>query len=234
MAGVGQVSRRERLRNEALTEITSIALTHITERGAANLSLRAIAREMGMTPGAIYSYFDTRAALLAALIADVYNSLAETLEAAVAAAGEDPARRILAYGRGYRRWSVANPEKFRLVYGDPIPDFPAFADAAAAEAEHRACTVLTGVVWAAWESAEPLYASKSYRWADFEPAFRSMVRAAFPDLPPAAAAVALRLWGRLHGPVSLEVYGHLKSQIKSSESLFEDELHSLLVMLGLT
>ncbi|MEV0041402.1 TetR/AcrR family transcriptional regulator, partial [Streptomyces sp. NPDC050804] len=81
--GQPKLSRRERLRAETAAEIKAVALRHMATGGAAAISLRAIARDMGMTAGAIYSYYDTRDALINALITDVYNSLADTLEAAV-------------------------------------------------------------------------------------------------------------------------------------------------------
>ncbi len=58
------------------------------------------------------------------------------------------------------------------------------------------------------------------------------MRPAFPDLPPAAVALALRIWGRLHGLVSLEIYGHLRTQTTSPEKLFEEEIAQLTQALG--
>lgn len=227
-------SRRERLRAEAAQEIKTIALKHMAENGTAAVSLRAIAREMGMTAGAIYSYYDTRDDLITALIADVYNSLAATLEEAIAAAPQGPVAQVMAYGQAYRSWAVANPQEFRLVYGDPVPDYQVPACGAAAEAEHRACTVLTGVVATAWPWAQRLHADDNYDWSDYDRDFAMMVRQSFPDLHPAAAALALRLWGRLHGLVSLEIYGHLRPQIQDPEKLYHAELVDLTHLLGLT
>ncbi|GGR66148.1 TetR/AcrR family transcriptional regulator [Streptomyces roseolus] len=227
-------SRRERLRAEAAQEIKAIALKHMAENGTAAVSLRAIAREMGMTAGAIYSYYDTRDALIAALVADVYNSLAHALEEAVAAAPEGPVGQVMAYGQAYRNWAVANPQEFRLVYGDPVPDYQAPVRGPAAEAEHRACTALTGVVVAAWPWARRLHADESYDWDDYDPEFVRTVRSAFPDLHPSAVALAMRLWGRLHGLVSLEIYGHLRPQVQDPARLYQAELVDLTHLLGLT
>ncbi|MEU8984734.1 TetR/AcrR family transcriptional regulator [Streptomyces sp. NPDC048309] len=227
-------SRRERLRAEAAQEIKTIALKHMAENGTAAVSLRAIAREMGMTAGAIYSYYDTRDDLITALVADVYNSLAETLEAAIAAAPQGPVGQVMAYGQAYRAWAVANPQEFRLVYGDPAPDYQVPACSAAAEAEHRACTALTGVVVAAWPWAQRLHADDHYAWSDYDPEFIKMVRGAFPDLHPAAVALAMRLWGRVHGLVSLEIYGHLRPQVQDPAKLYHSELVDLTHLLGLT
>lgn len=227
-------SRRERLRAEAAQEIKTIALKHMAENGTAAVSLRAIAREMGMTAGAIYSYYDTRDDLITALVADVYNSLAQALEEAVAAAPEGPVGQVMAYGQAYRSWAVANPQEFRLVYGDPAPDYQVPACGPAAEAEHRACTALTGVVVTAWPWAQRLHADERYDWDDYDPEFIRTVRSAFPDLHPAAVALAMRLWGRLHGLVSLEIYGHLRPQVQDPARLYHAELVDLTHLLGLT
>ncbi|MBT2387983.1 WHG domain-containing protein [Streptomyces sp. ISL-1] len=226
-------SRRMRLREATTAEIKATALKHMASSGTAAISLRAIARDMGMTAGAIYSYFDTRDNLVSVLIADVYNALAGTLEAARdSRPHDDPAAQILAYGQAYRDWAVANPEEFRLVYGDPVPDYQPPEGGVAAEAEHRACAVLTGIVAAAWPKAQHLHIGSDHTWSDFDPGFAGLIRESFPDLPPAAVALSLRVWGRMHGLVSLEVYGHLRPQVSDPAKLYRAEMMDLSKSLG--
>lgn len=227
-------SRRSRLRAETAAEIKSIALAQMAADGPDAISLRAIAREMGMTAGAIYSYFDTRDTLISALITDLYNALADQLEAARdSRPPDDPVGRLLAVGRLYRHWAIANPQEFRLVYGDPVHGYHVPSGGVAAEAEHRACAVLVGLVAAGWSRAEPSQSSGEERWSDFDPRFASLVRVDFPDLPPAAIALGFRLWGRMHGLLALEVYGHLRPQIQEPGKLYEAELIDLTRTLGL-
>jgi AcrR family transcriptional regulator len=215
-------------------EIKDIALRHLTTEGAAAISLRAIAREMGMTAGAIYGYFDTRDALVDALVTEVYGSVADRLEVARDGAGEGgPAAAILAVGDAYRRWAIASPQEFRLIYGDAVPGYTA-ASGTATVAEQRACAVLTSLIAAAWPKARRRHADEAFSWADFTPGFAALVRAHDPELPPAAVALALRLWGRLHGLVALEVYGHLGPQTLDAAKLFRHELLDLLATLGLS
>ncbi|MFJ1767919.1 TetR/AcrR family transcriptional regulator [Amycolatopsis sp. NPDC088138] len=227
-------TRRERLRAEAAEEIKTIALEHMAANGTAAVSLRAIAREMGMTAGAIYSYYDTRDDLITALVADVYNHLADMLEGSLAAAPDDPAAKVQAYGEAYWAWATANPQKFRLIYGDPAPDYQVPPGGAIAEAEHRVCGALTSVVAGAWVHAQHLYPADGHRWSDFDPGFAALVKEAFPELPPAGVALAMRVWGRLHGLVSLQVYGHLLTQIQDPETLYRGEIADLVRALGLT
>jgi AcrR family transcriptional regulator len=224
------------------------------------ITLRAIAREMGMTANAIYGYFATRDDLVTALIKDVYTALADAVyavdgvvsptvapavrdsavqDSAVedlaveALAVQDPAVRIQAWAHAFRDWALANPEGFRLVYGDPVPGYCTPPGGAAPDAALRVCTGLAGLAHTAWPHAQHLYADSDFDWPDFEPALLAKVRPAYPDLPPAAVALALRIWGRLHGMVSLEVYGHLRTQTTSPDKLFREELAALVRSLGL-
>ncbi len=228
-------SRRERLRAEATEEIKAIALKLLAEGGPAAISLRAIAREMGMTAGALYGYYPTRDDLVTALIAEVYGSLADAEEAARdAVPAADPIGRVLAVGEAFRGWAVAHPEEFQLVYGDPVPGYQAPEGGAATDAEHRACAVLTGLVAAAWPRVESSVSDGDYTWSDFEPGFAAVIRSSFPELPPAAVALAMRVWGRMHGLVALEVYGHLQLQVRDPARLYRAELLDLTRTLGLT
>lgn len=228
-------SRRERLRAEASQEIKAIALRLMTEGGPAAISLRAIAREMGMTAGALYGYYATRDDLINALIAEVYSSLADAEEVARDAVPEaDPVGRVLAVGEAFREWAIRHPEEFQLIYGDPVPGYQAPEGGAAADAEHRACAVLTGLVAAAWPRARSLLSDRDYAWSDFEPDFAAVIKESFPGLPPAAVALAMRVWGRMHGLVALEVYGHLRHQVRDPARLYRAELLDLTATLGLT
>lgn len=133
---------------------------------------------------------------------EVYSSLADAEEAARDAVPEaDPVGRVLAVGEAFREWAIGYPEEFQLIYGDPVPGYQAPEGGAAADAEHRACAVLTGLVAAAWPRAQALLSDSDYAWSDFA----AVTKESFPDLPPAAVALAMRVWGRMHGLVALEV-----------------------------
>src|SRR2546428_11850071 len=113
-SGGNPKGRRERLRAETTAEIKKVALELMASGGPDAITLRAIAREMGMTAGAIYGYFPTRDDLVTTLISDVYTSLVDKAEAARDALSPgDAGGRILAWGMAFREWSLANPEGFR-------------------------------------------------------------------------------------------------------------------------
>src|SRR5215475_12626511 len=117
---------RERVRAELIREITEIARRQLATDGAAGLSLRAVAREMGMVSSAIYRYFPSRDDLLTTLIIDGYNAVGAAVEKAEAACPpEDYADRWLAGCRAVREWALAHPHEYALVYGSPVPGYQA-------------------------------------------------------------------------------------------------------------
>src|SRR5437868_14517740 len=98
---------RERVRAELTREITDIARRQLATEGAAGLSLRAVAREMGMASSAIHRYFPRRDDLLTTLIIDGFNAIGEAVEKADAGCPrEDFLGRWLAGCRAVRGWAL--------------------------------------------------------------------------------------------------------------------------------
>lgn len=217
------LSRRAHLRIETTREIKQHALAQVTAEGAGAISLRAIAREMGMTARAIYSYFPTRDDLVTALVADFGTSLADALEAARDAHPPDrPAERLLAWGSALREWAIANPAGFNLIYHDPIPGYTAPPDDPVDEVSRRICGGLTRLVAAFRPSGLP-----RVRWADFPPHYERKVRDEAPGASPAVAALALRVWGRMHGLLTLEIHGRLGAVARDPGALYRAELRDV-------
>jgi AcrR family transcriptional regulator len=229
------MQRRERLRAETSAEIKKVALDLMAAGGPDAITLRAIAREMGMTANAIYGYFATRDDLVTTLINDVSTALADALDTAwESTSSKDPATRIRAWAGAFRSWSLANPQGFRLIFGDPVPGYHAPEGGPAPHAIRRICTGLVALAAAAWPHAKYMYEGGEFDWSDFDPELAEEARSAFPSLPPAAVALALRIRGHLHGLVSLEVYGHTQAQMLNPDKLFQDELTQLVKVLALT
>ena len=114
---------------EITREITDIARARLAAEGAAALSLRAVARDMGMVSSAVYRYFGSRDELLTALIIDGYNAIGEAVENADAACRRgDYSGRWLAACRAARGWAIAHPHEYALIYGSPVPGYQAPAD----------------------------------------------------------------------------------------------------------
>lgn len=122
---------RERARERTLAEIRTLAWRHLEEQGAAALSLRAIARELGVVSSAIYRYVPSRDDLLTELIVEGYTDLAEHAVAADEAAkqaGASPRERWLAIARAMRKWALTRPAAWSLLYGSPVPGYHAPAE----------------------------------------------------------------------------------------------------------
>src|SRR5689334_500292 len=116
---------RARVRAEMTEEIKAVARRHLATDGA-NLSLRAVARDLGMASSAVYRYFASRDELLTALIIDAYNSVGETAERA--ATGDSALDRFLSLTHAVRDWALADPHQWALIYGSPVPGYEAPQD----------------------------------------------------------------------------------------------------------
>lgn len=95
------------------------------------------------------------------------------------------------------------------------------------------CAGLIGLIAAAWPNAKARQPPVGHQWSDFDPHLVTTTREEFPGLPPAAVALALRVWGRMHGLVSLEIYGHLRGQTREPAKVYRAEILDLIGSLGL-
>jgi AcrR family transcriptional regulator len=141
------VTRRERTREATRTEIKQTALDLMREQATTDVRFTDIARVMGLTPPALYRYYDDRDALLTEMITDGYHDLAAALAAARSAAGDAPAeQRLLAVGSAYRAWALEDPQRFALIFGMPVPGYAAPQDGPTVVAAKRAMANLADVV----------------------------------------------------------------------------------------
>ncbi|KAB8167146.1 TetR family transcriptional regulator [Streptomyces sp. 3MP-14] len=202
--GASVPTLRERRRAVASREILDAAERHITEHGPAALSLRAVARDLGMTVQALYHYFPSRDALVTELIARTYDDLADAVRTAVDTAADDPPLPgLVVAAEGYRRWAVAHPERFQLLYGTPLRHYAAPADGPTTRAVRRMNAIFERELFAGFPP-ERLAAAET---PALSPAFVGHL-AALSELPPPATALLLSAWGHMHGLVVLEVFGH--------------------------
>jgi AcrR family transcriptional regulator len=143
----GQVATmRERFRTQVRDDVKRVALRQLAELGPQGLSINAIAKELGVSGPALYRYFEGRDALLTALVLDAYDDLADALAGAVQAVdGRPAAQRLPALGRAYRGWALAQPHRYRLLFGPPLPGYDAHAEALV-QAARRAMDVLLGAL----------------------------------------------------------------------------------------
>ena len=123
------VSRRQRVHDATAEEIKAVARDLMGREGTSSLNLRAIAREMGMTPSALYRYYPSRDAILTALITDAYDAVGAAVEQAVDDAPVDrTCTGMLAAVHAFRRWALEHPQEYGLIYGTPVPGYDAPAE----------------------------------------------------------------------------------------------------------
>ena len=218
-------TRRERLRQETHQEILDTARRQIAAQGAAALSLRAIAREMGMTAPAIYRYFDNRDALVTALILEAYASFGAALEAHApkSATTED----FIALGLAYRTWALEHPEQYQLIFGTPLPGYQAPEEETIPAARQTLMVLVAAIetLRAAGEFApQPEYAEL--------PESIAAAMTQFGDAAPAVYLATL-VWSKIHGLVSLELNNHLRYLVGDPEAFYKQELKAILRQLGL-
>ncbi|HSK37013.1 MAG TPA: TetR/AcrR family transcriptional regulator [Actinomycetota bacterium] len=229
-----RLPRRERVRQATVEEIKSVARAQMAGEGTAGVTLRAIAREMGMTAPALYRYFGSRDELVTALVTDAYDALADAMEAAVDAvpAGHHAERVRAAFG-AFRAWGLEHPTEFALIFGSPIPGY------VAPEATRPAGTRYTDLLARLLVEAHAAGALDPARIQVRVPAeLRRQVkdlqrRGGFPGAPVRVAAFGLGAWARVHGLVTLEVFGHLAPAVGDGAALFEQELEAIIRQSGL-
>ena len=214
-----QGSVRERRRAETVTEIKAAALDELMQAGTGGLSLRAVARAVGMSVQALYHYFDSRDALLLALVTDAHGALADEVEAAaVASRGQDPAQRLVAVSAAFRAWALDNRAAFLLIYGTPVPGFDAGISEASGRAALRLAPPFAEVVFDGWSDRE-LAAIPVLPGGESLAGVDPAVVAAIP-LPLGALAFFIELRAQMHGMVMLELLGHLYPFNDVGEGLF--------------
>ena len=118
-------TRAER-REDVTARILEIGRRHLAEHGAAGLSLRAVTRDLGMVSSAVYRYVANRDELLTLLLVDAYSDQADAVAHAVATeSGKGWDERLLVAARAFRSWALAEPSRYALLYGSPVPGYAA-------------------------------------------------------------------------------------------------------------
>ncbi len=220
---------RERVRAQLTSEILAVARRHVAEGGAVNLSVRAVARDLGMVSSALYRYFPSRDDLLTALIVDAYGAVADVGEAADRSCKRaDLLGRWLAVCKAVRTWALANPHEYALIYGTPVPGY--IAPETTIEPVVRFSAVLLGILVDA--RADGRLAESAL------PVSRSVVRSIRPlraqarsDLPDVAVVNGVIGWTHLFGAISSELFGHRHNVVDNQEVFFDYEMRRIAALI---
>jgi AcrR family transcriptional regulator len=203
--------------------------------GAAALSLRAVARDLGVVSSAVYRYVANRDELLTLLLVDAYDELGDAVDTAVDAVPEgDFYGRFKALGRAVREWALKEPARYGLLFGSPVPGYQAPAGQTTAPGT-RVVVRLAGIIDAAYREdglTTPPHAAvvPSALSSDLE-AVRTELGLQVPDDALASGVLA---WTSLFGAVSFEVFGQYGPESFSArDELFEHHLAVLAGVAGL-
>ncbi len=249
-------SARDRVRDEVTREILEVAGRHLAQEGAAALSLRSIARDLGMAPSALYRYFDGRDALLSALIVAAYTSLADEAERAaevdVAEATAEKSRgdtvdyapRWMAVPCAMRAWALARPHEWGLIFGSPVPGYRAPEDTIVAYT--RLAAVFVRPIAEAYRSgrlgiehsdadwdSDSESESDAARVAALDAALAPVHDALMSDAPTSVVLRALQAWSTIIGVISLELFGHWRNTVLDPQLFFIETVASLGDQMGL-
>jgi AcrR family transcriptional regulator len=222
-------SVRSRARAGMIDEIKAVARRHLASDGA-NLSLRAVARDMGMVSSALYRYFASRDDLLTALIIDAYDAVGAAAEAGDAAVTDraDLRGRLLGCCLAVREWALANPAEYALIYGSPVPGYAAPQDTVPAAA--RVPAVLVGILAdgvAAGRLADPGDLPEPLR-----PDLARAVAAISPGLPEGVLARGTVGWIHLFGTLSFELFGQFNNVVEARGDYFRYQMDQVATLIG--
>ncbi|HET6703765.1 TetR/AcrR family transcriptional regulator [Amycolatopsis sp.] len=215
---------RDRARAELTQEIKDEARRQLAEVGAHGLSLRAVARELGMVSSAIYRYFPSRDRLLTDLIVDAYNAIGEAAEQADPGEG-DPRDRWLAIWQGTRAWARAHPHEYALIYGSPIPGYAAPQDTVvpASRVALALVKVLTNTEVRAEDEVPPELRAQA----------ETLTKVLGILAGPETVARLLMAWTQLFGAISFELFGQYVGSVDPADAFFAHSAKRMAEFVGL-
>ena len=215
-----------------IEEIKQTARRHLADAGAANLSLRAVTRDLGMASSAVYRYFASRDDLLTALIIDAYNSLGEACEKAEAACHRtDLLRRFQAVFHAVREWALASPHEYALIYGSPVPGYAAPEDTIGPAS--RPTVLLVQILSDGFGAG--ILRHEPGEWLS-PPVQEEMVRVTSDlahGVPPTLMARGMIAWTELFGAVSFELFGRLNNVIEDRAAWYDHQIRAMARLVGL-
>jgi AcrR family transcriptional regulator len=226
-------SRRDRVRAATTEEIKQTARRILVEEGPEAVTLRAIARDMGVTAPALYRYFDSHEELIRRVVGDIFGELADEIHAAIEAAGGAMGEKMAAACQGFRLWALAHEAEFGLLFGTPLPGVNVEDDDFTEECARRFAGTFYALFLELWrkspfpvlppERIDPSLRAQLTRYRDGIGA----------DMPLGALLTFLRCWVRLYGIVAMEVFGHLGFALDDPAPMFDITLAEIAGLVGL-
>jgi AcrR family transcriptional regulator len=221
------MGKRQESRERIEREIIAIGRRHLVTEGAAGLSVRAIARDLGMVSSAVYRYVASRDDLLTLLLIDAYTELADAVDRAHQSTSGSWADQVLAIARAARQWAVDQPACWALLYGSPVPGYHAPAELTVGPGT-RVVGAVFGAVAAGIDAGDvpvPNIQAAQPMSADFD-----VIRGEFAFAGDDATVLkCFLLWAALVGAISLEVFGQYGADtLTDPAAVFEGQIELLL------
>ena len=199
---------RARRREDVTARILDIGRQHLAQHGAAGLSLRAVTRDLGMVSSAVYRYVANRDELLTLLLVDAYGAQADAVQAAVASAADQRwSERLLAAAHAFRAWAVAEPSRYALLYGSPVPGYAAPPEVTLEPGTRVIGTLMSLVAEGVARGDVPDRPAPHLPPDPLAGDLRLVGADVGMATDPAVLARALLLWSVVVGGTSLEVFG---------------------------
>ena len=222
---------RERYRAQVRAEVKQAALAQLAQAGPEGISISAIGKQLGVSGPALYRYFASRDELLTELVIDAYHDLAGALTAATSrVSSHDPGASLEVFARAYRSWALAQPHRYRLLFGPPLPGYDAHAQQLI-DAAQKAMNLLLDILGEAADTEAGDGAAGDRAGAPPPQPLASQLAAwaqpHHPGIDPATALRAVLIWSRMHGIVSLEIAGNFASMGLDPGQLFDTQLATL-------
>lgn len=213
-------------------EILATARAHLAASGPADLSLRAVARDLGLVPSAVYRYFEHRDALITALIVAAYDALGDAVDAAIkAAARRRPAAQWLEAARAVRRWALEQPHEYSLLYGTPVPGYA--APTTTVDPGTRVPLALLAIVADAHAAGQLSPTASAAPSPSVRREMDALASSIEVDLPADPMFHAILAWTQLFGLVSFELLNQTRGMVTDHAALFDDAATTMAHHIGL-
>ena len=205
---------RERFREQVRKDIKDAALAQLAAGGPQAVSINAIAKQLGVSGPALYRYFANRDGVVTALVIDAYGDLRDALARAAETdpAGGGAAQRVRALATAYRAWALHELHRYELLFRPPVPGYDAHAVELAAAARELMGILLAALAGLAPDAPEEVLDDRGALTGQFQ--------------------LAVSVWARLHGILSLELGGGFSAMHLDADALFETEVRGLEEQIG--
>ena len=225
------MGKRQETREKIEAQIVELGRRHLVTEGAAGLSLRAIARDLGMVSSAVYRYVASRDDLLTLLLVDAYSELADAVDRAATTAGGQWRNQLLAIVHAARAWGVDQPARWALLYGSPVPGYHAPRERTVAPGTRVVAALFDaiGAGIAAGDISQSNVVAVQPLSSDFD-RLREEFEFAGDD---SAVAKCFLLWAGLVGAISLEVFGQYGADtLTEPGTVFDTQVRLLIDMVS--